>query len=174
ELSPLQREYADTVTSSGNALLGIINDILDFSKIEAGKLELEAIPFEIGMVVDEVADLFGDSARARGIAFDACIAGDVPFRLQGDPGRLRQILTNLVANALKFTRAGHVQLQVTSHQNGLACTVADTGVGIPADKLPRLFQPFTQADSSTTRQFGGTGLGLAICRRLAEAMGGSL
>ena len=174
ELTPLQREYADTVMNSGNALVAIIDDILDFSKIEAGRLELENIAFDPGQVVDEVADLFAEAAQTRALDFDVFVDPMTPRQLSGDPGRLRQILTNLVANALKFTQCGHVHLEVRPSRNGIEFDVVDTGIGITPEQQAKLFSAFSQADSSTTRRFGGTGLGLAICRRLVELMGGTL
>jgi len=179
-LTKTQLQYADGVRASGEALLGIINDILDFSKIEAGKLELEVVDFDLAEAMDEVANLVTEPARAKGLELVAVCAPDVPTMLRGDVGRLRQILLNLVSNAVKFTPVGEVVLRA-----GLAAPldqgsvmvrleVADTGIGIAPENADRLFEPFSQADASTTRRYGGTGLGLAICRRLAEAMGGTI
>ena len=178
-LSPDQRECAETVQSSSQALLAIVNDILDFSKIEAGKLELEEITFDARRVVDEVRDLLAGSAHSRRLDLLTRVDDNVPLELRGDPGRLRQILVNLVANGLKFTRAGSVavQAELAEHSGDsvvVAFRVTDTGIGVPADVRPTLFEPFTQADSSTTRRYGGTGLGLAICKRLVEMMGGEI
>jgi CheY-like chemotaxis protein len=178
-LSPDQRECAETIQSSSQALLAIVNDILDFSKIEAGKLELEQITFDVRRVVDEVRDLLAGTAHGRGLDLVTGVADDIPAELRGDPGRLRQILVNLVANGLKFTRAGTVSVQadLVEHSGGAvvaAFRVTDTGIGVPEEVRATLFEPFTQADSSTTRRYGGTGLGLAICKRLVEMMGGEI
>ena len=174
-----QREFAETIGTSSQALLSIVNDILDFSKIEAGKLDLEAIPFDVRQIVDEVCELLGGSAHARGLELRPSVETDVPHTLQGDPGRLRQILVNLVSNAIKFTEHGHVSVDVDLlERSGKLVTVAfrvtDTGIGVSDEMRASLFRPFTQADSSTTRRFGGTGLGLAICKRLVELMGGEI
>ncbi len=175
ELQPTQREYAEAVQASGNSLLKILGDILDFSKIEAGKLELEHVEFDLDQVLDEVVELFADSAAARGLGLDCWIAVDAPRWLRGDPGRLRQVVTNLVSNALKFTAQGQVVIAASrTTAGGLQLAVRDTGPGIPAAAQARLFAAFSQADSSTTRRYGGTGLGLAICRNLVAAMGGTL
>jgi len=177
-LTPQQQEYAETVMSSGNALMVIIDDILDFSKIEAGKLSIECIDFDLSQIVDEVVDLFSGTATARGLVFDCRIDPDVPPFVSGDPGRLRQVLANLLSNAMKFTRLGSVQLHVSNRRADdchlVAFSIRDTGVGIPSEKQDLLFQAFSQTDSSTTRKFGGTGLGLAISRRLIEMMGGTI
>ena len=174
-----QRRYAETVRSSGEALLAILNDILDFSKIEAGKLELESIDFDLEDLLQEVVSVHSFKAGEKRIFLDASADPDVPVRLVGDPGRLRQILTNLVGNALKFTVDGEVELRVERRGGGdgaatLRFLVRDTGIGIPQVKIPLLFEKFSQADSSTTRRFGGTGLGLAISRQLVELMGGRI
>ncbi len=174
-----QRRYAKTVQQCGDALLTLINDILDYSKFEAGKLALECIDFDIFDLLESVGQLHGPRAHAKGIDLATFIEPDVPERLRGDPGRLRQILLNLVANAVKFTDAGGVAVEAF-HQGTidnevyLRFEVTDSGMGIPADVISSLFQKFTQADSSTTRRFGGTGLGLAICRQLVSAMGGEI
>ena len=178
-LSPDQRECAETIQSSSQALLAIVNDILDFSKIEAGKLELEQITFDVHRVVDEVRDLLAGSAHVRGLDLATQVADDMPPVVRGDPGRLRQILVNLVANGLKFTRSGSVSVRAeVVEQSGddvvAAFRVTDTGIGVADDIRPSLFEPFTQADTSTTRRYGGTGLGLAICKRLVELMGGEI
>ncbi|HMQ29110.1 MAG TPA: response regulator [Chloroflexaceae bacterium] len=178
-LTPEQREYAETVRRSGEGLLTILNDILDFSKIEAGRLELEALDFDVRLVIEDVADLLAEQAERKGLQLACLIAHDVPQWLRGDPGRLRQVLTNLVANAVKFTETGEVRIGARLEgQSGdgvtLRVSVEDTGIGIAAEVLPRLFQPFTQADRSTTRLYGGTGLGLAICRQLVTMMGGAM
>ena len=184
ELGTKQRRFAQTIHHSGEALLGIINDILDFSKIEAGKLELENIGFDLHGLVQEVAELFAEPARYKGIELACQVHADVPRRISADPGRLRQILTNLVSNAIKFTQHGKVDLEVklapeegaSGHaQPGmLYFSVTDTGIGVNPEKAASLFQSFTQADSSTTRKYGGTGLGLAISKQLVEMMGGTI
>ena len=178
-LSDEQREYAQTVRSSGEALLTILNDILDFSKIEAGKLELESIPFDVRRTVEDVTNLLWERAYGKGLEMAHSIEEDVPLFVQGDPGRVRQILTNLVGNAIKFTSQGEVVVHVSlMEQTGTAAQlrveVNDTGIGIDEDGLSKLFQSFSQADNSTTRKFGGTGLGLAISRQLTELMGGEI
>ena len=179
ELTLEQREHAETVKESANSLLNILNDILDFSKIEAGKLSLEAIDFDLRKTVEGVVALLSDRALAKGIKLSLSIQPEVPAGLRGDPTRLRQLLLNLVSNAIKFTDQGEVF--VTASCRGepgekvvLHCNVRDTGVGLSEAAQQKLFQPFTQADSSTTRKFGGTGLGLAICRRLVELMEGEI
>ena len=180
ELSETQHQYADGVRSSGEALLGIINDILDFSKIEAGKLELEAVDFDLTQALDDVAGLVAGAARAKSLELVAYCETDLPAVLRGDVGRLRQILLNLLTNAVKFTAAGEVVLRASVREPSVAgrvwvrLEVSDTGIGIAPTVAERLFEPFSQADASTTRQYGGTGLGLAISRRLTEAMGGSI
>jgi signal transduction histidine kinase/CheY-like chemotaxis protein len=179
DLNPEQRECTGDIRVSAEALLGILNDILDFSKIEAGKMDLEHLEFSPRTAVDEVLDLLGLTAEAKGLDLCAAIAPEVPVRVMGDPGRLRQILMNLVGNALKFTDQGSVVLSVdlTSLDGTnarLHFSVADTGIGIPLDAQKRLFQPFSQADSSFARRHGGAGLGLAICRKLVALMGGEL
>jgi two-component system sensor histidine kinase/response regulator len=157
----------------------MISDILDFSKIEAGKLGLESISFDLSLVLEEVAELHAPNAEARGLELIQRIAPGTPTRLMGDPGRLRQVLNNLVGNAIKFTPAGHILIDVSclkiadSHAE-LRIAVEDTGIGIASDKIMSVFDKFTQADSSTTREYGGTGLGLAICKEIANAMSGSL
>jgi signal transduction histidine kinase/CheY-like chemotaxis protein len=178
-VSPQQQEYLTTVKSSADALLNIINDILDFSKIEAGKLTLDPRPFELPSVLDEVAKVLSLRAHQKEIELAVEIAPDVPAFVIGDPGRLRQVLVNLIGNAIKFTERGEVVLAVTlekseAQQLVLRFSVRDTGIGIPADKLSRIFQAFEQADTSTTRQYGGTGLGLAISVRLVEIMQGRI
>ena len=178
-LSTEQREFADAVRGSAEHLLTIINDILDFSKIEAGKLALETVDFDVRAILEDALDLVAEPARKKGIAFGGFAAGDVPQMAKGDPGRIRQVLLNLLSNAVKFTTLGSVSVRVTMDEAvGSRATirfeVVDTGVGIPTHVQQRLFQPFTQADASTTRKYGGTGLGLAISRQLAEAMGGEV
>ena len=177
ELTAEQREYAEAIRASGESLLTIVNDILDFSKIEAGKLELEQATFELPRVTQEVAELLQPRAREKGLELVMRIAPDVPAHCIGDAGRLRQVLLNLVGNAVKFTETGHIRVEVrrtpgTGDQT--LFEVHDTGVGIPQDKQERIFEKFTQADASTTRRYGGTGLGLAICQQLVTLMGGSI
>jgi two-component system, sensor histidine kinase and response regulator len=174
-----QREYAEIIEISGRALLDIINDILDFSKIEAGRLDLEEVDFDLRVSIREVMDALAEGAHAKGLELLCLIHHDVPAGLRGDPGRLRQILTNLVGNAIKFTEKGEVILRVTlgdpgERDVGVRCEISDTGIGIPPEAQRRLFQPFTQADGSTTRKYGGTGLGLAISKRLVSLMGGEI
>ncbi len=175
QLEGEQREMAETVMRSGEALLEIINDILDFSKIEAGKVELEAVSFDLEQTLEDAVDILQAKAQEKGIEllywYDAALARNAV----GDPSRLRQVVLNLLSNAIKFTSAGQVYLRVTpGESSGILIEVEDTGIGIPAAKLPLLFQRFSQADSSTTRKFGGTGLGLAIVRELVEMMGGTV
>ncbi|MGR3175553.1 MAG: response regulator [Candidatus Scalindua sp.] len=178
-LTPEQYEYADTIRESADSLLNIINDILDFSKIEAGKLVMEEIDFELHVTVDSIIDVFAVKAEERGLEFSCFIDPEVPLLLRGDPGRLRQVLTNLVSNAIKFTNYGQVDLSVSqvkendSHTT-LRFVVKDMGIGIPDDRVNRLFQSFSQVDSSTTRKYGGTGLGLAISKQITELMGGQI
>ena len=172
-----QRETAETIRSSAQALLTIINDILDFSKIEAGKLDLEAIEFAPRELLDHVVRMMSVSAEAKGLALRAEVGDAVPVFVRGDAGRLRQVLVNLCGNAVKFTERGSVTLAVSAAASAMGGTmlrleVRDTGVGIPANRVHTLFKPFSQVDASTTRRYGGTGLGLSIVRRLAELMGG--
>ena len=180
ELTDSQRTYAEGVRASGEALLGIINDILDFSKIEAGKLELEMVDFDLTHALDDVAYLVAHSARTKGLELIAYCDPGMPTRLRGDVGRLRQILLNLASNAVKFTSVGEVVLRAglgpspDDDHIGVRLEVVDTGIGIAPESSERLFEPFAQADASTTRRYGGTGLGMAISRQLAEAMGGSI
>jgi signal transduction histidine kinase/DNA-binding response OmpR family regulator len=178
-LTQEQHEYADTIRESADSLLNIINDILDLSKIEAGKLVMEEINFELHVTVDSIIDLFAVKAEERGLQFSCFIDPEVPLLLRGDPGRLRQVLINLVNNAIKFTNYGQVDLYVsqvkeTDLHTTLRFDVKDTGIGIPDDRVNRLFQSFSQVDASTTRRFGGTGLGLAISKQITELMGGEI
>jgi two-component system cell cycle sensor histidine kinase/response regulator CckA len=179
DLTPEQREYAESAKSSGIELVLILNDILDLSKIEADRLELERSNFDLSSVISGVINILSLSAREKGVVLASSYDADVPTALKGDPGRLRQIISNLVNNAIKFTNKGTVELQIRKDYEDeqtavLRFLIRDTGIGIPADKLEQIFSPFTQADSSTTRKFGGTGLGLAICKRLANLMGGEI
>ena len=179
ELTEEQRSYADTVQSSGKSLLELINDILDFSKIEAGKLEMEILDFNLRVLLDDFAAMMAGSVRDKGLIFVCAAAPDVPSRLRGDPGRLRQILVNLVGNALKFTDAGEIAVRAclvseTDDEAVVRFSVRDTGIGIAPDKRDMLFQKFAQEDVSTTRKYGGTGLGLAISKQLTELMGGEI
>jgi len=178
-LGPEQREYVDTVQSSANALLTILNDILDFSKVEAGRLDLEGIDFDLRSAVQDVVELLAERAQSKGVELLSSVDPSVPDAVQGDPGRFRQILTNLIGNAVKFTEQGEVVASarlVEEQTNALVLRieVRDTGIGIPPEARARLFQAFSQADGSTTRRFGGTGLGLAISRRLVDLMGGQI
>jgi signal transduction histidine kinase/DNA-binding NarL/FixJ family response regulator len=178
DLDAEQLDFAETIKQSAQSLLVIINDILDFSKIDAGKLDIEVIDFEPRVLLGQVRNLLLPRAAEKGLEFAVSIDPQVPERLRGDPVRLRQVLLNLLGNALKFTSAGQVAVSVRVAAGGdrsrLRFEVADTGIGIAADKLERLFAPFTQADESTTRNFGGTGLGLSISKRLIELMGGEI
>jgi PAS domain S-box-containing protein len=178
-LTPEQREYAETVRRSNESLLNVINDILDFSKIESSRLVLEEHPFELGTMIEEVFDLFAHQAFEKNIDLVYSIDDTVPPSIEGDVTRLRQILVNLTNNALKFTEKGEIAVFVSrrAEENGavdLQFSVRDTGMGIPPDRIDRLFKPFSQADTSSTRKFGGTGLGLAICGRLVDLMGGTI
>ena len=187
QLTPDQRDFAETVRNSGDALLTIINDILDFSKIEAGRMELEQQPFDLRECVESALDLVKLRGSEKGLELACEIAGDVPLAIVGDVTRLRQILVNLLNNAVKFTEQGEVVVKVSRDESArhlegaghledapLHFTVRDTGIGIPADRVGRLFQAFSQVDASTTRKYGGTGLGLAVSRRLSELMGGTM
>ncbi|MBK1706502.1 response regulator [Halochromatium glycolicum] len=178
-LSEQQLEFIDTAEKSSNVLLGIINDILDLSKIEAGKVELQALDFNLATTIEEVAALVASNARGKDLEVVSFVDHKVPSRVRGDPYRLRQVLTNLMGNAVKFTERGEVVVQAQLEDDGadgmlIKVVVRDTGIGIPAEVTDRLFQPFSQADTSTTRRFGGTGLGLVISRRLVELMGGEI
>jgi two-component system, sensor histidine kinase and response regulator len=180
-LSEEQRDCAETIHQSAETLLGILNDILDFSKIEAGRMALESIPFDLRRCVENAVDLFAAKAAEKGIELALLLAPDLPTTVQGDPGRLRQVLLNLISNAVKFTDQGEVVVSATAEPAAVAgetvavCfEVRDTGIGIAEEHRDRLFQVFAQADTSTTRRHGGTGLGLAICQRLVALMGGEL
>ena len=179
ELSPEQREYLKNITISADNLLAIINDILDFSKIESGKMELETIPFNLRSTLGQTARALGVRAAEKGVEVLLDIATDVPDHLLGDQLKLRQIITNLAGNAIKFTEKGEVVIGITRGETldttiRLNCAIRDTGIGISSDQLEHIFNPFTQADASTTRRFGGTGLGLSITRKLVDLMGGNL
>jgi two-component system sensor histidine kinase/response regulator len=179
DLTPRQQEYAHAARRSGETLLALINDILDFSKIESGRQELEITVLDVREAVEDVVTLLADQAQRKGLEIAARVPPDLPPALLGDPARLRQILTNLVGNAVKFTERGEVIVRVAVIEQGpdtvqLRFEVSDTGIGIPSDAQARMFQPFSQADSSTTRRYGGTGLGLAICKYLVQLMGGEI
>ncbi|MBI5168356.1 MAG: response regulator [Candidatus Eisenbacteria bacterium] len=179
ELQPVQRDYAQTIVSSGEALLTILNDILDLSKIEAGRFTLEKAPFDLNSACEDVCELLSAKAFQKGLSLQLHYPPDVPSRLVGDTNRIRQVLLNLVSNAIKFTEKGGVRIEVSgaSAENGAAhmrVAVVDTGIGISPEQASRLFQPFMQADASMSRRFGGTGLGLAICKRLVELMPGEV
>ncbi len=179
ELTEEQRRYAETVKACGEALLTIINDILDFSKIEAGKMGLEMIDFDLLSLLDDFSALLAVKSQEKGLEFICAADPEVPALLVGDPGRLRQVLTNLTGNAIKFTPKGEVAIRVSNEtiEKGVAFlrfSIKDTGIGIPEDKISMLFKSFSQVDSSTTRKYGGTGLGLAISKQFAELMGGSI
>ncbi len=178
-LTPEQKSYAEIVRKSGENLLTIINEILDFSKIEAGKLDLEILDFDLRMTLEDTAELLALRSEEVGLELICHIDPAIPSYLKGDPGRVRQIVTNLVGNAIKFTRKGEVVIRATlmleqSESVTILFEVQDTGIGIPASRLSAIFDSFTQVDSSTTRKFGGTGLGLAICRQLTQLMGGEI
>jgi signal transduction histidine kinase/DNA-binding response OmpR family regulator/HPt (histidine-containing phosphotransfer) domain-containing protein len=178
-LTPQQQRYAETVSVSAESLLNVINDILDFSKVEAGRLELEELDFELREAVENVCDILAQRAHDKGLELVTVVDERVPDGLVGDPGRLRQVLMNLVGNAVKFTEAGEVTVRVDLEDESedsalLRFEVKDTGIGIPPEALSRLFQAFVQADGSTTRKYGGTGLGLAISRQIVGLMGGEI
>ncbi|RXZ81532.1 response regulator [Paenibacillaceae bacterium] len=179
ELSDEQREYTEIISKSGEALLSVINDILDYSKIESGKMELEEVPFQLSACIGETFDLFTVKTTKKQLEMTCSIDPLLPAYVEGDVTKLRQVLINLVGNAVKFTNEGSIEVIVSlkadyGSEIVVEIAVLDTGVGIPADKLPLLFQPFSQLDSSMTRKYGGTGLGLAICKNLLELMDGSI
>ena len=179
ELSTKQQHYAETITRSGEALLAIINDILDFSKIEAGKLELQSVPFDLRQLVEDIGMLFAERASRARVDLMCQYPQDARTSFRGDPDRLRQILTNLVGNALKFTQHGEVVISVqvlsdSIDQMQLKFSIRDTGVGIKPENQKKIFDSFTQADGSTTREFGGTGLGLSICKQLTRLLDGEI
>ncbi len=178
-LNAEQRDFVNTIYSSGTALLGVINDILDFSKIEAGKMELECIDFDLMSVVEGIGDVLGHRAAEKGLELTCYVDPHAPTRLRGDPGRLRQMLLNLAGNAVKFTERGEVTVEAklvdeTAERATIRFEVKDTGIGIPEDRKALIFDRFTQVDGSTTRKYGGTGLGLAIVKRFVEMMGGTI
>jgi PAS domain S-box-containing protein len=178
-LTAEQREFMEIVRVSGESLLTVINDILDFSKIEAGKLHFEMLDFEPRPVVEEMVAMLLEQTRVKNLHLSATVAPDVPVAVRGDPGRLRQVLTNLVCNAVKFTPQGGIDVRITKESESdthvvLRFEVADTGIGVPEEARACLFQPFSQVDASTTRKYGGTGLGLAICKQLVNLMAGQI
>jgi two-component system sensor histidine kinase/response regulator len=178
-LDARQRQLADTIRNSAESLLGLMNDILDFSKIEAGQMTFEELDFDLRKVVEDALEIMAGQAQAKGIELVGGVGPEVPFKLRGDPGRVHQVLMNLIGNAIKFTKVGEVAVHValeteTTAEVRLRFEIKDSGIGIPPDAKARLFRPFVQADSSTSRKFGGTGLGLAICKRLADAMNGNI
>jgi signal transduction histidine kinase len=183
ELNGEQRDCLETVKLSADSLLLVINDILDYSKIEAGKIELEVIDFNLRSCAEEALRTFASAADEKGLELLCDISPDLPELVAGDPGRLRQILLNLVSNAIKFTAQGEIALKAQmdarmdsdDEDSRVICfTISDTGIGIPVEKQESIFSPFTQADSSTTREYGGTGLGLTICERMVAMMGGRI
>ncbi|MFM1920322.1 MAG: hypothetical protein RLZZ303_1956, partial [Candidatus Hydrogenedentota bacterium] len=174
-----QLDFARTIEECSNALLLIINDILDFSKIQSGNIEIEHVDFDPRALVEGVAHMFAPKATRQRVEILVAVEPSVPDRLRGDPGRIRQVLMNLISNAVKFTHQGEIVVSASGAPTGeggceLTLSVKDSGIGISEDKLPRMFEPFTQEDASTTRKYGGTGLGLAICRQLVEMMGGEI
>ena len=179
QLNDRQHQFAKIIHISAQSLLTVLNDILDFSKIEANKLTIESIPFDLGLAVDDVVDLMVGKADDKNIELIVRLAPDVPLRVIGDPGRIRQVLINLASNAIKFTDAGYVFIDVkvleqTEDSVQIQMSVEDTGIGVPADKRKEIFEKFTQANGSITRKYGGTGLGLAIAKQLVEMMGGEI
>jgi len=180
ELTAEQREYLTWVKLSGESLLRVLNDILDFSKIDAGQLSLEKVPLNLPAMLDSMVGIYSAQASEKGLSLSWQAAHDLPAQIVSDPVRLRQILSNLVANALKFTEHGSVSIRVSAEPLAtvdalkLHFSVVDTGIGIPSDKLEMIFAPFSQAESSTTRKYGGTGLGLAIVSRLVQLLGGEI
>ncbi len=179
DLDEEQREYIQIVKDSADALMVVINDILDFSKIEAGKFELESLPFSITKTTSDAVRTLEARATQKGLAMSMQVDPHIPAQLVGDAPRLRQILLNLLGNAVKFTERGYIKLQVSLvHADAarvqLRFVVSDTGIGIAADKINHIFEAFSQADNSVTRQYGGTGLGLAICTKLVELMHGQV
>ena len=178
ELDPVQRRYAQTISGSAEHLLMVLNDILDFSKLEAGMMEPEEVPFAVEAELATIVELFAPKAAANGVELVCSLSPGMPARVVGDPGRFRQLLFNLVGNAVKFTEQGWIELGLSAEREErgwrLCCRVSDTGIGLAPETIPLLFERFTQADASISRKYGGTGLGLAICRKLVEGMGGSI
>ncbi len=175
DLNPSQRSYLEAIDDSGQHLLGLLNDILDFAKLESGKIELENIMFNPLHTLQSIAEICSPKAHEKGLEIAVCVEADVPQKIRGDDGRLRQILLNLASNAVKFTHDGGVILRVSRLKNNfLRFCVEDTGIGVPKEKAAKIFDEFAQADSSHTRQYGGTGLGLAIVKKLCLAMGGEI
>lgn len=179
ELTAEQKGYLETLKHSGESLLRIINDILDYSKIEAGKFTIEHIPFDLRLTIEDTLDILAPTAQGRQLELVGLIDALTPRTVIGDPGRIRQVLTNLVGNAIKFTEKGEVLIQVmqTDESPGsvtLRFEVIDTGIGLTPEAQTKMFQAFSQADSSTARKYGGTGLGLSICKRLVELMNGEI
>ncbi|TVO77631.1 ATP-binding protein [Sedimenticola selenatireducens] len=179
QLNPVDREYVDTIYTSGHTLLRLIEDILDISKIEAGKLEIEHTPFDFYALINSTIKMLSTQVNSRKVKLYSFIDPDIPFRLIGDPLHLRQVLINLVGNAIKFTETGHIELRCTKHESrsdgvSIRVEVTDTGIGIPEEIQAKIFEKFTQADGSTTRRFGGTGLGTTIAKQLVELMGGKI
>jgi len=173
-LDPAQRECADIIRGSGEALLAVLGDILDFSKIESGKLEIELRELNVRTIVEETLDLFAAAASEKSLGLAYVLEPGCPETCRSDPTRLRQVLSNLVSNAIKFTAEGDVELRVRIEDNALRFSVRDSGLGVSEEERERLFKPFSQVDASTTRRFGGTGLGLAICKRLVDLLGGDI
>ncbi|MBF0371352.1 MAG: response regulator [Magnetococcales bacterium] len=171
-LSTEERGYVEIINRAGESLLALVNDILDLSKIEAGQFEMERRPMSLRQVIDNAVGILNHRARDKGLKLLWQVDDDVPERMMGDPGRLRQILLNLAGNAIKFTPSGEVRIHVGIQNREIRISVTDTGIGIPEEKREIIFEPFIQSDASTSRQYGGTGLGLAICRQLVEKMGG--
>jgi PAS domain S-box-containing protein len=179
EQTPIQSRYTSLARTAAESLMEVINDILDFSKIEAGKVELESVPVDISVIVGDLVELFTPIANKKHLTISGHLSRNFPPTMLGDSNRIRQILTNLVSNAIKFTSTGSIKVQVEmlelkANRCSFRVGVQDTGIGIPANRLDRLFKSFSQVDTSTTRQFGGTGLGLVICKRLTELMGGEI
>ncbi len=179
ELTPEQKEYTEAIRNSSDSLLSVINDVLDFSKVDAGKMQMEMMDFDIRIALEDMNDLLALKAHMKGLEYIYMIEPEVPSLLQGDPARLRQAITNLIGNAIKFTSQGKVTLHVsleseTDYQANLHFSITDTGLGIPQHKINSIFEAFTQADSSVTREYGGTGLGLAISKKIIELMEGQI